>query len=252
MIFLLLAGLLATDPPPAEQLIRAAIAARKAQDDRGWKFTFREDQENYQIDKNGKLLPSNTHTFDNIMLEGENYRKLILIDGKPLDSKTQKKVDQDLEKARAERRGHKMGTITRSVSLADLEHLEKLFDNKVTGSETVLGREAWRVESEPKTGYKPESKQESEALATRRVTWFDKEEGVELKEHIVFLRATNGFQPGSEFDTEYNKFSDAWLVERFTMRIDFKALAVIHAKAETRYRYYDYKRFTVDVKITTQ
>lgn len=40
------------------------------------------------------------------MLEGENYTKLILIDGKPLDAKTQKKVAADLEKTRAECRGN--------------------------------------------------------------------------------------------------------------------------------------------------
>src|SRR5258707_1261174 len=112
MILLLAAVLLQGNAPSAEQLIQAAIAARKAQEDRGWKFTFREDQEQFNPDKSGKLVLEKTRTWDNIMLEGENYRKLLLIDGKPLDPKTQKKVDADLEKARAERRGHKFGTIT--------------------------------------------------------------------------------------------------------------------------------------------
>lgn len=38
------------------------------------------------------------------MLEGDTYRKLVLLDGKPLDAKTEKKVQADLAKTREERK----------------------------------------------------------------------------------------------------------------------------------------------------
>ncbi len=102
------------------------------------------------------------------MLEGSEYRKLILKDGKPLDAKTQKRVDADLDKARAERRRNSF--THHEVSLGDLDLLGRIFDNKVTGEETVLGRRAWRMESEPKSGYKPANKAEEAALAARAST----------------------------------------------------------------------------------
>jgi hypothetical protein len=81
------------------------------------------------------------------MPEGENYSKLILIDVKPLDAKTQKKVDANLEKTRAERRGNRLLSMRHTVSLGGLDLLMRLFDDKVTGEETISGRKTWRMES---------------------------------------------------------------------------------------------------------
>ena len=240
-------------PPDANELIRAALAARKAQNEHGWKFTYKEDYLQTDFDKNGKVEGKKLKTFDVIMLEGDNYRKLILIDGQPLDEKTQKKVDQDLEKARAERHKHStLRTLVRSWSVAGLEDLEGLFDNRVVGEETVRDRKAWRVESEPKKDHKPANKQEEQIMGARRTTWFDEAEGIELKSDIEYLRPVEGMQPGSHDITEFTKIGDAWLVDTIVMKVDFKALGLIHARGESRYHYYDYKRFEVESKITVQ
>ena len=77
--------------PSAETLLRNAIAAEKAQNAKDWKFTWREDEDKFPLDKNGKPLPELHRAFDNIMLEGGVYRKLILIDGKPPAPKLQRK-----------------------------------------------------------------------------------------------------------------------------------------------------------------
>src|ERR1022692_1450309 len=137
--------LMGDDTPSPAQLIHAAIAARHAQDEKGWRFTYREDQDQFEKDKKGVIVPGTRRTFDVIMLEGEPYRKLILLNGQPLDAKMQKRVEQEMEVARAERRKHKLGTITRSVAVTELESLEKLFDNRVTGEEEGRGRQACRM-----------------------------------------------------------------------------------------------------------
>lgn len=250
MLLLLLALSLAT--PSAEELIRNAAAAKKTQEDKGWKFTYKEEKNDFQRDKKGDLKPSGSKTFDVIMLEGEPYRKLMLIDGHPLDVKIQKKVDEDLEHERIQRKKQHSGHFTKEVTLGDLDQLEKLFDNKLAGEETIAGRKAWRVESQPKAGYKPANKEESDALGTRRVTWFDQEEGVEIKRLDVFIRPTNGFQPGCEFESNYMKVGEAWVAQSFIMRYDVKFIAFIRGRGESRYRYYDYKRFEVESKVIVQ
>src|SRR6185437_13269696 len=79
-------------PSPSE-LIAKAIAAEKAQQSRGNKYTSREEQTTWQLDKNGKRGKPSTETYDHIMLEGSDYKKLVLVDGKPLAAKKQKQVD---------------------------------------------------------------------------------------------------------------------------------------------------------------
>ncbi len=237
-----------TTPAP-DALIARAIVARKAQADRGTKYTFQEEQAQSQIDKNGIAGPPSSRTYEHIMLEGAEYKKLILTDGKPLDVRTQKKVDDDLAKEAKDRTRHRLLSINRRVSLGGLDLYTKLFDNKVTGEETVLGRKAWRMESEPKADAKPANSQEKEAVASRRVTWFDQEEGAPIREINVFIRAANGFQPGSKIDLQYRKVGDDWLPDNFSMWADLKMMAVIHGRVDSHQRYYDYKRFSVNSSI---
>jgi len=103
-------------------------------------------------------------TYDVIMLEGQNYNKLVLIEGQPLDDANRKKVDEDLAKERELRR--KYPFLNKTMSVSGLGQLERLFDNKVAGEETVGGRKAWTVESEPKRGAKAADPKEEEVLAT--------------------------------------------------------------------------------------
>jgi len=245
-------ALVAQDVSPAPGvLIARAIAVMKAQEDRGWKYTYREDRTESQIDKNGQSYSPVTKTYEHIMLEGENYSKLVLVDGKPLDAKTQQKVDRDLANERANRQKHRL-TFHREISLGDLDVLERLFDNRVTGEETVLDRKSWRVESEPKPGYRPASKEEDQILAARHINWFDEQEGARIRGLQTFIRAANGFQPGSTIQWDYLKSGDAWLPETLTLRVDLKVMSVVHARGETTQRYYDYKRFTVESTLLPQ
>jgi hypothetical protein len=78
----------------------------KAQDAKAWKFTFREDEDKLPVDEKGKPRSATHRTYDNVMLEGANYRKLILIDGKPPDSKLQQKIEADMEKERGAQGAH--------------------------------------------------------------------------------------------------------------------------------------------------
>jgi hypothetical protein len=250
----LLLVLLAPAEPDVVQVIRNGVAAGKAQDDKGWKYTWRQDYEQTDIDKNGKVFGKKLMTFDMIMLEGENYQKLILIDGKPLDDKLQKKVDKELEEERGRRHSQhsSLRTLRKSWAMSTLPDLEPLFDNKLAGEDTVGGRPAWRVESTPKASHKPANKTEEQIMGARRTTWFDREEGFEIKHEIEFIRPVEGNQPGTRYVVEWAKIGDAWLPSQEFHKVEFKALGMIHAWGEHRFRFYDYKRFEVESKITVQ
>jgi hypothetical protein len=239
--------------PSAETLLRNAIAAEKTQNAKDWKFTWREDEDKFPLDKNGRPLSESHRTFDNIMLEGEVYRKLILIDGKPPGEKLQKKIDSDMEKEGAARRAHPAAATGRhEVRVGDLDQIARMCDSKVAGEEMASGRMAWRVESLPKADYKPADKDEEKFLSARRVTWFDAQEGVAIKYLEFFLRPTAGFRPGSEIERELGKHGDAWLPDRLVLRYDMRLYGVVRGRGEARYRFYDYKKFGAESTVTIQ
>jgi hypothetical protein len=243
---------LAEDAPPSpETLLRKAIELQKAQDAKGWRFTFREDEEKFSKDKNGNAEPARRRTYENIMLEGDLYRKLVQIDGQPPSPKMQKEIEAEMEHERAYRRTHH-GTRAHEVRAGTLEQIARMCDSKTVGEEEVSGRKAWRVESLPRPDYKPADKDEEKFFGARRVTWFDEQTGAAIKYLEVFIRPTAGFQPGSEIERTFGLHSDAWLEDSLILRYDVKMMAVVRGRGEARYRYYDYKKFEVESKITIQ
>ncbi len=231
--------------PTAESLLRKAIEFQKSQEANGWKYTFREDEDKLPRDAKGQLGHATHRTYDNIMLEGDNYRKLVLIDGKPPDPKLQKKIDAEMEKERAARKAHpKIGR--HEVRIGGLEQILKMCNSRVTGSETVGGRKAWRIESLPKPDYQPANEEEKRVLALRRIVWVDDSEGALLKTLDVFIQPAVDLLPGTEFETTYTKIGDAWLCDGFVFR--YLAFGG-HRRGESRSRFYDFKKFEVESKI---
>lgn len=228
--------------PAPEQLIHKAMELRQAQDAKALKFTWREEVE-VRDDKGRPLKPFHK-TYDVIMLEGQNYRKLVLLDGQPLDEAMQKKVDEDLAKERELRRKHPF--VNKAVPFGGLPVLERLFDNKVVGEETVGGRKAWKMESEPKHGAKAADPREEEILATHRTTWFDEEEGVELRRRSVYTRGIHSIKAGSLDDLEWSKVGDVWLLSANYVHTHVSPAPGFHSYGDAHYRYFDYKRFSVD------
>jgi hypothetical protein len=83
----------------------------------------------------------------------------------------------------------------------------------------VGGRNAWRMESEPKTGLKAANPGDDEILATHRITWFDEEEGVELRYRTVYTRRIHSIQAGTLDENEWSKVGDAWLPSTHLLRL---------------------------------
>ena len=232
--------------PDPEQLIRKAMEFRKAQADKNWKFTWREDEE--WRDEKGQPMKPFVRTYDNIMLEGDNYRKLILLDGQPLDAKTARKVEADLNKTREERKKHPL--FHKVVHMGDLDSLERLFDSKVTGEEVVGGRKAWRVESDAKPGAKPANPGEQEVIAAHQVTWFDEDEGVDLRRRTTYTHGVHNIKAGTEVEIEWDKVGEAWLPASTVFHGEVDFFPGVSAHPNKKYRFYDYKRFSVETTFT--
>jgi hypothetical protein len=202
-------------------------------------------------DEKDRPLKPFQRTYEVIMLEGENYRKLVLIDGKPPDDAMLQKIQADMEKERELRRKHAF--LNKAVPFGGGPgQLLLLFDNKVVGEETVGGRKAWRIESDPKPGVKGANQAEEEVLATHGTTWFDEEEGVEVRRKVVYTRSIHNIKPDSTTDTEWGKVGDAgnvWLPSSAYQRTHVSPGPGFNSYGNVRVRYFDYKRFSVESSI---
>ena len=241
--------------PTAESIIQRAIAVDKELTPIQNQYAFTLEIRNQQVEKDGKLGAIDTKTFDVMFLEGGQYQKLILINGKPLPPDKQKKVDQEMEKTRAERRKARHSGLThieRSLDLGGLAETLKYFDSKVTGEETLRGHLTWVVESTPKADYKPSGKSQEEIMSWRHKAWFDQKDGVQMQLQSTTIRPVNGFQPGSEYVWEYDPGPEqVWLLRKVTAKVEMSIYKMIHGRVNTLQTYTNYKKFDVASTITT-
>jgi hypothetical protein len=244
--------------PSPEQLIRTAVAVHAAQQD--WKFTYREDYESFQTDRKWQRVPpaypfpNQKVTFDVVIVQGEPFYKMVLLDGKPLDAQAQERADQSLERAFDAHRGQPLttptGTWHYNARVIGIELLEQYFETKLAGEETVLGRKAWRLEAVPRRDRRLDYKK-GEPVVTRVVIWLDQQEGAEIRQTTTYEASDPGRRSETEITEEYSKIGEAWLLNNARSRNDAKPGLTQHVYSETDIRRYDYKRFTVDSTIVT-
>src|SRR5215469_3705581 len=134
--------------------------AQRANEERSRQYTYTEQADRSTYMPDGKLRKDTTETSEAIFVEGVAFEKLVSRNGKPLDAREQARVDKDMRQTAEERRKHRQqpppgGRISFGSQSADLgsrEELLSMFNNRLTGEDTVGGRKAWVFESTPKDG----------------------------------------------------------------------------------------------------
>ena len=122
----------------------------------------------------------------------------------------------------------------------------------MTGEEILNGRKVWRIDAEPKANIKTASKDDQNALNTRRKIRLDQQDGHTVRHQTEYIAPTNGFQPGSIIDITFTKVGDSWPEESILFKYDLKAAAVMRGRGESRNKFYDFKLFQAESRLVTQ
>lgn len=237
--------------PTAADVLARAIEAEKKQGEIERQYAYTETKIETQIDKQGRPTSSETKTYEAVPLEGELYRKLVMIDGKPLSEKLQKKVDEELKKAKEERqkaRRSSLRTIRRQASLSGLERLADLYVNEV-----VDDGEFWRVESKARVDAGKVSEAQKQAMCWDYTSWIDKKTGLRRKWRSVVVRPVNGFQPGSEVEFERGLGTEnVWLLREIRGNFELKVMKVLGGRVKSVQRFEKYQKFEVDSSLKVE
>ncbi len=237
--------------PSSASLLNQALEADRKLGPVQAQYTYIEELRNQQIDKNGKPGAVDRKTYDVVFVEGEPYRKLILLDGKPLSPDRQRKVEEDLARTREERlKARREGGIHRSVSVGGLEALRDYFDTRITGEAVLRGHPVWVMESTPRKMKEADKKQE-ELRSWKHKSWFAKEDGMRIQWTSELVRAANGLQPKSMFTWELDQGDEnCWLLRRVTGDVLFSAYRVIRTHTRSDQTFTNYRKFDVSSTIT--
>lgn len=267
LLALVILGVLGDGPDPAE-IIKKSIEAGEANQKIARNYTYVEREEERDLNSDGSLKKTESHTYEVTLLEGEPYSRLIQKDDKPLSPKEEKKEQEKLDKSirehdketpeqRAKRRAkfEKEQEDERKF----LREMTSAFDFRMLGDETIDGRAVWVIECIPRPGFKPTMKHGDILAKVRGKLWIDKEgydwvKGeIEVIDTLSFGLALLRVHKGTQIKFEETRVNDeVWLPKRFFLGGSVRVAYVKGMKGEDISTYRDYKKFQVETKVITE
>ncbi len=238
----------------AQQLDVATIIQRSvAANNADWKANPNYDWTERDLQSDG-----GTKTFQEFMILGSPYARLIEVNGKPVSAdisqKQQEKLDAEIAKRRHESSQQRRKRISeyqkeRSRDRVMMQQLSKAFDFKLVGDEKVDSYDTYVLKATPKSGYQPPNIQAQALKGMQGTLWIDKKsyQWVKVKAEVVNSVSIEGFlaevQPGTNFELEKSPVADGiWLPKHYSMHSNAKVLYLFPHKGHDEETYWNYHK----------
>jgi hypothetical protein len=179
-------------------------------------------------------------TYEEIMLAGSRYERLVAIDDKPLSPQDEAKEQHRFQKAVAERqqespdeREQRIGKYQEEI---DRDHvlmgeLTKALDFTLSGQQMLGRRQVYVLNGKPRAGYRPPNKQAKALTGMQGTLWIDAANfhWVKAEAEVVSPVWIYGFiariEPGTHFELEQEPIADGlWMPSHFLMEARAKVL----------------------------
>lgn len=245
----------ASDPDAAD-LLRRAVQAERDNRSRAGNYLFREVIYYREGAGEAPLTLRRATVYEVTFVEGEPFHRLVELDGEPLTTEMEREEQRRLEEVIAYRRRVPLEQRRKKVIAAegrryriDLRMIGEFHDATYAGEETIFGRKAWIIETEPKAGTPKPKNRAQWALSQRCRYWIDQQTLHPLKLISSQLYDWDGINKDTVTESSWQMVDDVWLVAGIRTRSQVR-----HDRApsvqETDQRYSDYRKFSSSSAIT--
>lgn len=235
--------------PDVETIIQRSVAANNAD----WKANPEYDWTERDLQSDGS-----TKTFQELMILGSPYGRLIEINAKPVSAeisrKQQQKLDAEIAKRQHESPQQRHKRIVeyqkeRSRDRVMMQQLTKAFNFKLVGDQKIDSDDTYVLKATPRPGYQPPSMQAQALKGMQGTLWIDKAsfQWVKVTAEVVKPVSIEGFlaqvQPGTNFELEKAPVAEGvWLPKHYSMRAQAKVLYLFPHKGRDEETYWNYHK----------
>lgn len=250
LIFLFCCQSSSSSPNPS-YIIQRSVEANQRDWTAAPEFNYRER----------KITDDGTRTYEELMIDGSSYERLIAINGHPLDADKESDEARKLQKVTAERKSESPDDRRRRIAKYEagrkrdhllMEQLTKAFVFTFGGEQTMDGRQVYVLHATPLPGYKPPNRDATVLTGMNGTLWIDTEtyQWVKVEAHVVRPVSIAGFaakvEPGTEFQLEKMPVAPGiWLPRHFAMKAHARVLFFFHHHDSEDDTYFDYTPVTV-------
>jgi len=249
-----------------QPLIRAVAEKDIANDLRQRDYTYLQHEEERKLDGQGNQKSAETRDFEIMMLYGQQVRRLVARNGKPLSREQADKEENKIQKVMREREQEtpaerekrlQKEAHDREQERAFVREVADAYTFRLVRTEALDGRETYVIDADPKPGFQPHVKDAKYLPKFRGRIWIDSAETEWVKADIEAIDTVSWglflarFYKGSRIDIELTRVNDeVWLPKSVSLKISARLALLKNLNVVEDVSYRDYKKFRSDVKIT--
>jgi hypothetical protein len=228
-------------------------------------YTYIQREEEHKLDGDGKVKSSESRTLEIMVLYGEQVRRLIAKDDKPLSEKDAAKEEQKNRKLTDKRKNESEEQRRKRLEAEekDREDARKFvgevadaYNFRLIGIENLDGRETYVIDAEPRPDFQPHLKDAKVLPKFRFRAWIDRAESqwVKLDAECIDTVSVGWFlariHKGSRLLIDQTRVNDeVWLPRHVAVKVDVRVALLKNFNLEADVTYRDYKKFRTDTKI---
>jgi hypothetical protein len=197
-------------------------------------------------------------TFDDLMVAGSPYQRLVAVNDKPLSPSDQKEQQSKLEETIKQRR--RESPEQRAQRIANyqksrerdhlfLEQLSRAFNFKLIGQRKLGDDVVYVLRAVPRPDYKPPNREAEVLKGMRGTLWIDKKtyQWVKVEASVTRPVRIEGFvaevEPGTQFELDRMPVGDdIWLPKRYMMKARAKVFLLFNHKSGEDDTYFNYRK----------
>jgi hypothetical protein len=228
-------------------------------------YTYIERDVEKSLGGKGEVKSTEIKTYEIVDIYGEQVRRLIEKDDKPLDAKEaakeEEKVQKIIDKRKNESEDDRKKRLEKEEKRREegrkfVSEVADSHDFKLVGTEIVDGREAWVIDGDPRPGYESQDKGSNFVSKFRGRLWIDKGDLQLSKMEIEAVdTASVGWvlariHKGTRVTYEQLRMTDEiWLPKHLTYKFDARVALFKGFNVDGEQTYRGYRKFGTSSKI---
>ena len=249
LLFLVLAMAVGAHAESVESIIQKSVRVTRADWEASPEYScFERDR-----DPNGQ-----TKTFEDLMIDGSPYQRLVAVNGEPLSIEAREKEQDKFDRVIAERKKESAEARKERIDKYQkdrkrdqlmMQQLTEAFRFSLIGEGKMDSHDVYELKALPRKGYRPPNMDTQVLKGMEGKLWVDKKtyQWVKVEAHVIHPVAIEGFvaqvQPGTNFELEKMPVGDdIWLPKHYSMRSMAKVFFLFDRRSQDDETYYGYRR----------
>jgi hypothetical protein len=248
-----------------QQLFRVVADKDEENDRRLRNYTYIERDEDHRLNSDGQTKSTETKTYEVMEIYGEQVRRQIEKDDKPLSEKDAVKEEEKIQKIIDKRKNEsnedrkkreEREEKDREEGRKFVHEVSDAYNFTLVGSEAVGGRDAWVIDGEPRPGFVPKVKDAKYLPKFRGRVWIDKSDlqlakmDIEAIDTVAFGLFIARLHKGSRILFEQTRVNDeVWLPLHVAAKIDLRLALLKEIREAEEQTFREYKKFRASAKI---